>query len=179
MEYAKKMILVPQSQLNDISYLNSLDQEMHKILLDKNLPLDVKVKEYDQALKRYLGFRETEINEPIKIEVKEEEKPLGLSDVVEAMPKTYKSRAKTLTDHIDRDPSISWNEKKELVYKGELVSGSNMVDLINIAVKPHKEGKRTIGEAIFSNALSAGNVPKSAIGNKQFFVSNQPLWKTY
>jgi hypothetical protein len=68
MEHTKKMVLVPESTLNQVtnqnhmlnanqSYVSDLDTQMMAILQDKNMPDDLKAKHYNQALHRFLGFR--------------------------------------------------------------------------------------------------------------------------
>jgi hypothetical protein len=65
MEYTKKMVLVPEYQLQTKpsqpsiqTYLSELDQEMQTILANTTMPVDVKAKEYNQILQRYLRFEQ-------------------------------------------------------------------------------------------------------------------------
>jgi hypothetical protein len=49
-----------------------------------------------------------------------------------------KAKAKLLLKKMKSSPDISWNEKRELKYKGETVQGSNVVDLVNDVLRKRK-----------------------------------------
>jgi hypothetical protein len=74
-----------------------------------------------------------------------------------------KAKAKLLLKKMKSSPDISWNEKRELKYKGETVQGSNVVDLVNDVLRKRKyfkpQGWKTFGEA-----LREANVPHDLIG---------------
>lgn len=78
MRYAKKVIMVPHTEQNN--FLNTLDVKMGKILTQR-LPVDEKVKLYNQALETYL-INVPEKQDP-KIRLHEEDR----SFIVENQPK--------------------------------------------------------------------------------------------
>jgi hypothetical protein len=47
-------------------------------------------------------------------------------------------------------PDISWNEKGELKYKGEIVQGSNVVDLVNDVLRKRKYFKSRPSSGLLS-----------------------------
>ena len=63
-----------------------------------------------------------------------------------------KAKVQLLLKKIKSNPDISWNEKRELQYKGETVQGSNVVELVNDVVSKRKyfnpQGWETVGEAL-------------------------------
>jgi hypothetical protein len=87
------------------------------------------------------------------------------NEILECVPKTMKAKMQLLLKKIKSNPDISWNEKRELQYKGETVQGSNVVELVNDVVSKRKysnpQGWETFGEAI-----REANVPQDLIGHE-------------
>jgi hypothetical protein len=84
---------------------------------------------------------------------------------LESVPKTIKAKAQLLLKKMKSSPNISWNEKRELKYKGKNVQGSNVVDLVNDVLCKRKyfipQGWETFGEALWE-----ANVPQVLIGHE-------------
>ena len=57
---------------------------------------------------------------------------------MERLPKMHTAKAALLLNKMRSSPDISWNEKGELKYKGEIVQGSNVVDLIKDVLRKGK-----------------------------------------
>jgi hypothetical protein len=76
-----------------------------------------------------------------------------------------KAKVQLLLKKMKSSSDISWNEKRELQYKGETVQGFNVVDLINDVLSKRKyfnpQGCETFGEA-----LREANVPHYLIGHE-------------
>ena len=74
---------------------------------------------------------------------------------------------------------IDWNDKGELIYKGEATKGSSVVDLVNDALRKRKsfnpEGWETFGDA-----LREENVPQYLIGNdmRSQYIRGTPRKRT-
>lgn len=188
MDHTKRMALVPhelisnlhakQEQLNDdplLSSLVGLDADMQHII-HSNQPTDIKLKLYQQALQRYLFFKEQQ-REPYKIEVKSEAapssvgKPNILRSLMDIIPKKVLPKAKLLLKHIEDNPeAVGWNERNELLVNGQRVLNSNIIDLINDFSLARAKSEPPEGFAEFAQALQETNVPREAI-------SNQARWK--
>lgn len=180
----KKMAVVPQSfvqqfmeaQRNQqqlvsnspINQLSALDDEM-KAILESDLESDVKAKRYNQVLQTYTGIRTKETGVP---QTQVTELPKTLPDnVLTGLAKRYVNKGRLLMDSVTNNPDLAINDKNELVYKGEKVEGSNIVDLVHAFSKPTKDepiGWREFGQALYNN-----NVPQTAITNKQLFRKAQ------
>ena len=169
MEHAKKMALVPQNMLQQPTpqpYLNELDEKIALILRDKTVPSDVKAKRYNHALRQYMAFKESDIPEPVSIQI-EDKKPGILDDLVDNIPRQFANKARVLINHVRKNPDISWNARGELVHRDITIPHSNALDLIQRFVTPgSKLATPPKGWREFGNSLLLHNAPRSAIMNK-------------
>ena len=59
-------------------------------------------------------------------------------------------------------PHVSWNSKGEVILKGTVIPGSNIVDLIKVHMKDYKD-YRPVGNDAFGEFLVELNVPTSLL----------------
>ena len=89
--------------------------------------------------------------------------------ILKTFSKKSKHRAERLMHFIEDsgEDTVAWNKKGQLIYKGEILPDTNIVDLIHDAVTLRKGGAiLPIGGAEFCTGLALINVPKSLIINK-------------
>ena len=155
-----------------VRVMDTLDKKMHDILERADLPVDERLKLYDQSLYRYKTIHDDyrprstvqtiESTEPNKTS---EEDPFE-KEIMDSVPKSLKGKAELLFKKMKSSPEITWNEKGELTFKGETVKGSNVVDLVNDVLRKRKyfnpEGWERFGEA-----LREANVPQDLIGHEE------------
>ena len=60
--------------------------------------------------------------------------------------------------------NLTWDEQGVVSYKGKRIHGSNIIDLINDAIRQRK-GVKPRGWKTFSKALHESNIPQEVIGN--------------
>ena len=177
MDAAKKMALVPHDMLSsfltqqaslqpEVSHLTNLDRDMKTILEDPSLPADIKQKKYSQALNRYMNFRQ-EIMHPKPITVEDPDMPvmpLTDAEIMTGLPKSFRNKGEGLIAHVKRNRNMQWNANKELIYKGNLIQGSNIVDLIQEFVRPKQRSRGLpIGGEEFQEGLLDSNAPREFI----------------
>jgi hypothetical protein len=175
MQSIRKMALVPhgmvdqlfqkQQLLSDepIVQLSGLDAELQRILKDTSVPSDQKAKLYNQALEQYSVIRNKHIN-PKPIEQPEDEAD---HDVLTGVPKQYVKRAQALYNKVKTVPGLKWNDQGEMVFNGERIAGSNIVDLIHTFVKPGRRNSvKPVGWKTFGQKLLESGVPRTIITNK-------------
>ena len=85
--------------------------------------------------------------------------------IVDSVPKTMQNRAKVLIQKLKgRSDVISWNDNGQLVLDGSIIPNSNIVDLVNDAMRKRKvfypEHSNT-----FAKALAKINVPEDYVRN--------------
>ena len=184
MEHTKKMALVPHQLVSsllaqqhlhpNIVQLNSLDQQMKAILDDSAVPADVKFKKYNHVLHQYMNLRDQELR-PTPIPIQEIPAKSKLPDILDGIPKKSRNSAHLLLQHIEQNPEIDWNDKHELVLRGNSIQGSNIVDLIHDFSRQRTSIKPATGWREFANALQRGNISREAIGNKSRLEEPAPL----
>ena len=86
--------------------------------------------------------------------------------VIESLPKTLQKRGGVLLDHIKDTTDMTWNDRGELIVKGQTLNGTNVSDLIHEILRSRKLGQKPEGWSIFANALKESNIPMDLIGNK-------------
>ena len=59
-------------------------------------------------------------------------------EVLNSVSKTMKKKAQLLVNHIKNSPAMRWTDKGELVYKDQVLSNTNVADLVNDALRRRK-----------------------------------------
>ena len=201
MEHVKKMYLVEPRLLDQLQQPNSISKHtargsnettldslkgtVNNIARDSHLSDVDKVQLHDQALHRFLTYKE-KFEEPMNITMtptgeanvdphqkadKNEADAVNRTisgrlqeEIIKTVPKPYKNKTKLLLERIGNNPNIRWNDSGELVFKNKVVKGSNVVDLINDVARKRKtfvpQGWQT-----FATALKSANVPRELVGH--------------
>ena len=142
--------------------ISRLDEEMENILRRSDINDSEKITLYNQVLQRYLEYQERPKQDtpptPIAKDLKEE--------IFMTVPVNLKRKAEALLTRVQNDPNITWNERGEFIYQGQIVPGSNMTDLINDALRQRKTFQPH-GWRDFARALRHSNVPQDLVGHRQ------------
>lgn len=167
--------------------LTRLDTEMNEIL-NSNAYKDEREKwtAYLAVLQRYLHFTDAERaqqhhalmkNQPfIDPGCDEEENRNGMNDsvIVESVPAKYRPKAKQLLRRLrDTAPSnFSWDSAGVVSVSGKPIKDSNIVDLVNDAMRARKIPKPT-GRSAFARVLRATQTPREFIGNEALWAESR------
>jgi len=183
MEYAKKMALVEPRLLEKLQKpgghespldqsMSRLDQEMRNILDRGELNEDEKVKQYQQTLSKYLTMKsqkQHEMEKPLPVQlipgVKTDNHHIE-EEIVKTTPKNLKRRAQALIDRIKSSSILDWNDKGELVYKGERIPDTHIVDLVNDVLRKRRNVEPT-GWQVFAQGLKEGHIPQDLVGHPE------------
>ena len=84
--------------------------------------------------------------------------------ILQSVPKTMQRKAELLLGMIKNNNNLTWDEQGVVSYKGKRIHGSNIIDLINDAIRQRK-GVDPRGWKTFSKALHESNIPKEVRGN--------------
>lgn len=174
--------------------LSRLDEEMSRILKAPGDESE-KWKMYKEALWRYLrlirvkrkredtheeeGQEEEEeeeensvMNKSVNMETQtpsETSSPERLKStrlILQNVPKTYRARARLLLKYLRDVPErISWDEHYLVTIDGQVVKDSNIVELVNEAMRVRKKAKPA-GRTQFARLLCSLNIPSVLVGNK-------------
>ena len=146
--------------------LSVLDSDMKSILERADMSDEEKVQAYNQTLQKYLEYQRPDVK-AVEISRQQNKPKVDVEqDVMRTIPKSMRGKALSLIDRIKENPETSWNDRGEFVYRGQVVSGTNMVDLINDVLR-HRKTFNPRGRYDFARALRDSHVPQEMIGNSQ------------
>lgn len=173
------MLIPAQTQIPSplVRKLGELDAEMKLVLDRSDLDDHEKALIYSQTLEKYLDVKE-KLSRPVQVPLidKNESKPIPKTTDIPAksqidmniFPLQYRARAQNLLNHIEKSTSIGFNDRGEILRNGFPIAGSNIIDLVDDAVRYKKHKTETpIGSDSFVDGLLDSNVPRSLIGNKK------------
>ena len=198
MQHARKMVLVPHDVAQQVhtshrstmapTYegLDGLDEQMQSIIRRRDIPLDERVKLYQQALLGYVDMHQ-KLKQPmaVKVEtvsteadgvsgvvtdggrVQHTEPTSWVQRVAESVPKSLKKKAEQLVKLIENAPShvLRFNETGELIVGNQKIEGTHIVDLINDMLRKRKSFNPR-GWETFGRALASLYPPQELIGNE-------------
>jgi hypothetical protein len=180
----------PAGSVGGGSGKTGLDAEMNRILNDKRLDDSEKWKQYQQVLHRFLHFsanRRHGITLPIveqqKQGVKEEQEETAadgsdvtadrarresaalVEELVETVPKIYRTEARNLLRFMSRTTPVTWDAKGAVYVNGQKVPSSNIVDVLHGVVRARRTDRLPPGWTEVMGALKDANVPKEYVSN--------------
>lgn len=171
--------------------LSRLDAEMNEIL-NSNAYKNEREKwgAYLVVLQRYLHFSDDERarqhSELMKSEhttasnhdkgEKEEEARNGMNDsvIIESIPTKYRTKAKLLLRRLHGAPrcNFSWDSGGVVSIGRRPIQGSNIIDLVNDAMRARKISKPA-GRGAFAKFLRAIQTPREFIGNEALWLETR------
>jgi len=159
--------------------LSRLDGEMYE-MLHRDMADDEKAKLYSNSLSRYLNIDKP--NVLTKFESKEspailaDHSPMIEYQVLDTVPKKWRTQASRLLTHIKVHPDISWSSKGELVLKNTVIPQTHAVDLVNDLLRKRTSSSLPTGWRLLAYALKDSNIPHELIGNQDRwkYISTSP-----
>ena len=95
------------------------------------------------------------------------EDTLSSEMIIRAIPKTMKTRAQALLEHLkEREDVITWDDVGQVLLNGILIPKSNISDLISDAMRARKYFN-PVGVREFYNVLNEINIPKDLVRNER------------
>lgn len=165
MSSIKKVVLIPVEK-----YLRILSQD--KETIDNNADKNKKKNAESTRPAQILETVESEHSEsshdhsiptPAHSENETAIKPKWLL----GMPPRFKRNVQALLEHLqDHKDVISWNDRGEILYKGRIITGSNLSDLLRDSQKEYKY-LDPYGDREFYRAWAEVNIPESLLGNEK------------
>lgn len=184
MENTRKMVLVPEAQFNSFTTRKdavftpsavrqavNLDQEMEQHL---NQPVTDPYRQFMEFQQLYQSYLNAKRNSPNRFvqqaSINESVQNSSVTEmdaqiIIDHLPQKVQSGAMKIMGIIKKAPEIlRWNEKGNIIYKGQQIEGSNISDLLN-DVLVRRKSFTPQGQASFLDALNDMNVPESLLSN--------------
>lgn len=88
-------------------------------------------------------------------------------EVIQNLPQRDRKNAAYIFKKMSKNGEGRWSEKGEFVYKGKVINGSHMMDLIKHLSSSYKKSLKSEpkGWSGFLNTLSVLNIPLSSVNN--------------
>ena len=175
----------PAKALVPLSKTLEAEQDLQKVILREDLAEDEKRKLLNTHMEE-VDLRKKQMNEKDVFSVEHvpaataaaactsttqqqpEIKTKWRSIIIESVPKTQKIRAKGFLNYIEMVPDkLSWNDRGQIVVDDghRAIEGSNIVDLVNYAVRDALKRKAPRGWTEFVDAIKKTNLPRdTALG---------------
>ena len=168
----QKPILPPNPQAVDASHLL---KDMNQILQKTDLSEAEKAQKYGETLFKLQNTLAKTKKPPSMLSStdspqttnKDQTKTASVAlhdQILQSLPKTMQRKAELLLGMIKNNNNLTWDEQGVVSYKGKRIHGSNIIDLINDAIRQTK-GVEPRGWKTFSKALHESNIPQEVIGN--------------
>lgn len=148
---------------------------MRDIWKRDDIPADEKIKHFTNELNN-LKRRYDELVKPKPIEMimktsssEAKKKDMLKERVLQTVSKSNKRNAELLIDYLKTKPNIiKWNEHDEMIFRDQVIPGSNMIDMIIDTVTSRKRSTiPSMSKSIFMKAIAEANVPSEWIKNKE------------
>ena len=183
MEHAKKMKLVPLDWVQQPNTprdelqvtLEGIDYEMQKILSSK-LPVDVKLKLYQNALGDYLQ-KHDRIYDPVEVKIKADKPSRAENNsIVASVAQAHQVAAKRLLSHLSQSSRLQWNTENEVLIDQKRLPGTNIFQLVRDFASPGtRGGEKPLGHEEFAQFLRETKVPREAVKNYQRWLLIHPI----
>lgn len=181
------MYLVPSHQLEELRApipkeenirrmaVHTLDADMRSVLERADLTEYEKARRYGVLLQKYLTHVRQGEAEKEKLNLflhpPEPEAPTGhdpvFNDVIDNVAPRYKANARMLLSKMKQNGEIaSWDERGTFIYKGKVINGSHVLDLVKSITQTHSlpVTRRPKGMDVFMKAMAELNVPSTVAG---------------
>ena len=140
------------------------DVAIEDILKNDRLSPDEKAKAYGQVIQQQRFWRERSKNDTLPKNGEGEQ--LAVNFIVDAVPKTFKSRAERLVNFL-KESGITWTDRGELIdLNGQKVTGSHITDLVNDLMR-YRKTVHPVGRNVLARDLNRLNVPHELVGNEE------------
>ena len=185
----RKMVIVPYQVMEDvyrwkteqtqrprlppnpkITTTANLQNQMSSVLSNDYLSETEKSQKFGETLQKFQFAHKKAMGETRpKIIDPKESMNIDTEDqnhILESVPITMRRKAKLLLNVLKNHPHLSWDKQGIVSVDGKPISGSNIIDLVNDALR-HRKGFEPKGWESFFQGLREVNVPQDYIGNKK------------
>lgn len=159
-------------RLNAMARLNKTIEER---LVDDSTSDDEKAKSFIQAFNDFLLFKNQYLNQTAYTgQLKQpsiessDMKGISANEIGKTVPKNLRSKAERLAELLKESGKIAWDKQNRLIINGQPVEGTNIIDLINDALRRRKTFVPR-GRHIFAAQLRDLNAPRELVGNVDYW----------
>ena len=167
---------IPEYKHKDprLQEMGILDRNIWKTLTRTDMADDEKAKLYSSSLETflhhkpdsYMPYRITQHRKKLEEEEEEEADSISGEEIVSTVPKKFRHPAEILLSFLKRT-GATWDQKGRLVIKGNTHKDTNIIDLVNDAVRERKPIGRDWN--VFTQYLAQHHAPREVVRNKTYW----------
>ena len=182
MKYAKRMVLVPESEyLAMPKQRKKVNERQAARASSQKLAKQIRRREHI-AVKNRTRAEPVDPGVHLSSVYPEEEPEMDIMEIAEHMPVNYQNKTKLLLAYLNKK-GIIWNDRKEVVLPdGSVLQNSNIVDLLKEALTRSTTVAKPRGWKEFMASMVAAGVPLSLFTKQstlQALQREQPTWISY
>ncbi len=157
--------------------MQEADNSINSVLSDSMLTPSEQVLYYNQALQKREQYADKATTLPQKL-FKTHTPDDGDTDqveeeIIDSVPHSFRNKATLLVRKWKRGGVLGWNKEGNLMYKGEHVPGTNIVDIVNDVIRKRTKNPEPKGWDLVAQGIKDTNVPLELVGNHQRY--NGPI----
>lgn len=173
------MVIIPEREYSLLKQIRdqSIKSENSSTINPTSLPSDQLMIAYNAEMERQRLMTKNSAEETSN-KVVEPISNTWLTQAIEKLPKTFKSRASQLYNFLlGHGHNINWNGSGEIkTATSDHIEGSNILDLINFVTNPRfRKGPIPTGLDAFLKALNVINVPRTLISDPSILAYTKPV----
>ena len=126
-------MFIRQCNLEKTTNTDTKEEKIDTILEDPRLPLDHKMKLYNQELQKVIDHKEIvkqESGNEDKMDRSIHHKDIIETELIESIPRSLKIKGKLLLQRLKAN-KITWNAAGELIVANTKYDGMNIINLVN------------------------------------------------
>ena len=160
-----------------LNTLMRLDSSMQNTLSDSKMSDEEKAQLYAQDVQEFLAYKKQQ-NQPTPSFTAEQVTPspninsISTMDIVKTAPKKFQGKAERLAELLKASGKVAWDQYGRLLIDGKPMDGTNIIDLVNDAIRKRKNFNPK-GRRFFAEKLRSMNAPKELVGNTSYWKEEQ------
>lgn len=137
---------------------------------------DLKAKLYSQAFQEFLELKDrTPSSSLFQLPTKKPELPI--SNITKTVPKNFRTKAEQLAEWIKQSGTMAWDETGRLIIDGKPMENTNIIDLINDALRRRTQFS-PYGRDVFAENLRKKKAPHELVGNEAYWEDENGAFST-
>ena len=163
-----------------------LDAQMNALLQRNDIPDREKLVLYNQLLQQLLQQKTSPSLKPggsplvtgppqppvdgVPLRADEDRRQTRISEeqTVESVPSNYRTKATSFLRYL-KNNQVHWTDDGSVVIRNQVIPGSNIIDIVNSAVRDRRKVDLPTGSVPLIQYLKGTNVPREIIGSKKLW----------
>ena len=154
--------------------IQEADDSINSALANDMLTPSEQVMYYNQALQKRDQFSDKPSSLPHLPIIADDQVQ---DEIIDSVPQSFRNKAALLVKKWKRGGVLGWNKEGNLMYKGELIPGTNIIDIVNDVIRNRAKNPEPKGWDLVAQGIKDTNVPLELVGNSKRYVNQATIRK--